>query len=176
MRSFDKNAFMNKVEVRPNNILEGFNNYNNAIITTECITNNEESEECFIRFLRDVLELNKNSIIDYYGNTLNDDEFSRMIDTLSKDEKDILIQIREESNNDDIYFEIDNTNFIDILIKLSVRGILFSTFYIINDKLTIWSNYDYKFVIFFRDKDIIHDYEKIAKKYKLVIKDIKKII
>lgn len=175
MRSFDKNAFINKVEVRPNNILEGFNNYNNAIITTELITNNEEAEKYFIRFLRDIFEINKNSIVDYYGNTLNDDEFSRMIDTLSKDEKDVLIQIREKSNSDDIYFEIDNISFLDILIKLSVRGILFSTFYIINDKVTIWSNYDYKFVIFFKDKNIIHSYEEIAKKYKLIVKDINNI-
>lgn len=176
MRSFDKNIFMNKVEVRPNNILEGFNNYNNAIITKELITNNKESEECFIRFLREIFELNKDSIVDYYGNTLNDDEFNRMIDTLSKDEKDMLIQIREKSNNDDIYFEIDDTNFLEVLIKLSVRGILFSTFYIINDKVTIWSNYDYKFVMFCKDKDIIDHYEEIVKKYKLIIKDIKKII
>lgn len=173
MRSFDKNIFMNKVEVRPNNILEGFNNYNNAIITTELSINNKEVEDRFIRFLREIFELNKDSIVDYYGNTLNDDEFSRMIDTLSEDEKGILINIREKSNNDNIYFEVDNTNFLDVLIKLSVRGILFSTFYIINDKVTIWSNYDYKFVMFFQDKNIIDHYEELAKKYKLVIKDIK---
>ena len=30
MRSLNKNEFIEKVEIRPENILEGFNNYNNA--------------------------------------------------------------------------------------------------------------------------------------------------
>lgn len=176
MRSFDRNTFINSVEIRPNNILEGFDNYSNAIITTEFITNNEEAENCFIEFFRHIFEVNKNSILDYYGNTLMDEEFSRMICMLSKDEKDILIKIREKSNNDDIYFKIDDMKVLDILVKISARGILFSTFYIINDGVTIWSNYDYKFVMFFKDKNIIHYYEDIAKKYKLIVKDIKMIV
>lgn len=173
MRSFDVNEFMEKVEVRPDNILEGFNNYNNAIITTDKIVSNEEIEKDFIGFFIDLFRKNKNSIVDYYGNRLNSNEFNRMIEMLSDEEKDKLIKFREKSNNDDVYFEIDDIEFLIILIKLSVRGILFSTFYIVNDNVTIWSNYDYKFVMFFKQKDIITEYINVTKKHNLLIKDIK---
>lgn len=49
MRSLNKNEFIEKVEIRPENILEGFNNYNNAIITTDKV-GNEQIEKDFINF------------------------------------------------------------------------------------------------------------------------------
>lgn len=115
----------------------------------------------------------KGNIVDYYGNILNSDEFNRIISTLEDNEKNELIKFRDVSNNNHIYFEIDSIELLIILIKLSVRGILFSTFYMVKDNVTIWSNYDYKFVIFFKQKGIITDYLNIAKKYNLLIKDIK---
>ena len=101
---------MQRVEIRPENILEGFNNYNNAIITTDKIYN-EEIEKDFIEFFLDILRENKSIIVDYYGNTLNSDEFSKMISFLEDDEKNVLIKFRNSSNNDNIYFEIDVLNF-----------------------------------------------------------------
>lgn len=172
MKSINKNEFMQRVEIRPENILEGFNNYNNAIITTDKIYN-EEIEKDFIEFFLDILRENKSIIVDYYGNTLNSDEFSKMISFLEDDEKNVLIKFRNSSNNDNIYFEIDDIEFLIILIKLSVRGILFSTFYIVKDDITIWSNYDYKFVMFFKEKEIITNYLNIAKIHDLSIQDIK---
>lgn len=172
MKSFSRDEFIKRVKVRPKNILEGFNNYNNAIITTDRV-GNEQVEENFIKFFVDIFRKNKNIIVDYYGNVLNSDEFNRMISLLENDEKNRLIKFRNLSNSDDIYFEIDDIEFLLILIKLSVRGILFSTFYIAKDNITIWSNYDYKFVMFFKEKDIINNYLNIAKKHRLLIKDIK---
>lgn len=172
MRSLNKNEFIEKVEIRPENILEGFNNYNNAIITTDKV-GNEQIEKDFINFFVDIFMKSKGNIVDYYGNILNSDEFNRMISTLENNEKNELIKFRDVSNNNHIYFEIDSIELLIILIKLSVRGILFSTFYMVKDNVTIWSNYDYKFVIFFKQKGIITDYLNIAKKYNLLIKDIK---
>lgn len=172
MKSFNRNEFMKRVEIRPENILEGFNNYNNAIITTDKVYN-EEVEKDFIEFFTDIFRKNKSIIVDYYGNILNSYEFDRMINFLEDDEKNILTKLRNSSNNNDIYFEVYDIKFLIILIKLSIRGILFSTFYIIKDNLTIWSNYDYKFVIFFKEKEMINKYLNIARIHDLSIKDIK---
>ncbi|MDQ0150367.1 hypothetical protein ACFO6R_11225 [Eubacterium multiforme] len=175
MKSLSKSSFMNMVNIRPKNIMEGFNSYNNAIITYEDSINSESIENNFIEFLDKIYEDNKNLIVDYYGNVLSEEEFSRMLNELTEEEKNILKTIKNDFNDKDIYFKIENKNILNVFIKLSLRGILFSTFYFVDDEITIWSNYDYKFVVFFNKEETLEKYKLLGERYKLTIKNIEKV-
>ena len=175
MKSLSKSSFMNMVKIRPENIMEGFNYYSNAIITYKESINSESVENNFIKFLDQLYDDNKKFIVDYYGNLLNDEEFSRMLKGVTEKEKNILKDIKNNFNNKDIYFEIEEKNILNVFIKLSLRGILFSTFYFADDEATIWSNYDYKFVVFFNKEETLEKYKLLGEKYELIIKSIEKV-
>lgn len=173
MKVLSKEKFNKLISISPNNIIEGFDKYNNAILTyNEKVKEEEIIEENFINFILDIFKSGKTIIVDYYGNRLNDKEFDKMIESLEMEEKELLCELRKE-NNSGIYFNIESLETLKLIIKISVQSILFSTFYILGDDLTIWSNYDYKFVMFFNDLDKLHIYNKLAESNNLVIKDIK---
>ena len=98
-----------------------------------------------------------------------------MLKELTEEEKDILKTIKNDFNDKDIYFKIENKNILNVFIKLSLRGILFSTFYFVDDEITIWSNYDYKFVVFFNKEETLKKYKLLVERYKLTIKNIEKV-
>ncbi|MBP1890559.1 hypothetical protein J2Z53_002164 [Clostridium moniliforme] len=175
MRSLSKGSFINMVNIRPKSIMEGFNNYSNAIITYKNISEAEYIENNFIKFLNEAYEENDRFIVDYYGNVLTNEEFSRMLKEVTEEEKRILNNIKNNFNSEDIYFQIEDKSILNIFIKLSLKGILFSTFYFIDDEITIWSNYDYKFVMFFNKDETLEKYKLLAEKYKLIIKNVKKV-
>ncbi|STB71450.1 hypothetical protein [Clostridium baratii] len=52
-----------------------------------------------------------------------------MISNLNKDEAEFLNRIREDKNNSSVYFKIENVEELNLFLKLSLRSILFSTFY-----------------------------------------------
>ena len=174
MKSLSKSSFINMVNIKPKSIMEGFNNYSNAIITYKDIINTEFIEDSFIKFLDEAYENNEKFIVDYYGNVLTEEEFNRMLEELTEDDKKILNNIKNNCSDKNIYFEIEDKNILNVFIKLSLRGILFSTFYFIDDEITIWSNYDYKFVMFFNKEETLDKYKLLAQKYKLIIKNVEK--
>ena len=95
-----------------------------------------------------------------------------MIINLNKEEAEFLNRIRKDKNNSSIYFKIEDVEELNLLLKLSLRSILFSTFYFVKDNLTIWSNYDYKFVIFFNEESNLEKYKMLVEACDLVLKDI----
>ncbi|STB71309.1 hypothetical protein [Clostridium baratii] len=54
-----------------------------------------------------------------------------MISNLNKDEAEFLNRIREDKNNSSVYFKIENVEELNLFLKLSLRSILFSTFYLV---------------------------------------------
>lgn len=54
-------------------------------------------------------------------------------------------------------------------MKLSLREVFFSTFYMLDYEVTIWGNYNKKFPVFYKDNEAISIYEKIAKQTGLSI-------
>lgn len=173
MNTLSKEKVNELIKIIPNNIIEGFNKYNNAIIThNEENKNNKEIENCFINFISDIYNRGQTIVVDYYGNKLNDKEFENMTETLEIKEKELLYKLRKKNINS-VYFIVENLEYLKLVMKLSVKSILFSTFYILGNDLTIWSNYDYKFVIFFNNYDVLEFYKDVLEKSNLIIKDIK---
>ncbi|WP_297632247.1 hypothetical protein [uncultured Clostridium sp.] len=147
-------------------INEGLKKYSNAILKIDL---NKEGEENFIKFL---YEIDENIIVDYYGNIINDSAFMKMVETLDEEEKSYLLDLKEKGYKEIFYSNIEE-KFLKILINLSINEILFSSFYLKN--MTIWGNYNGKFIMFFNKETNIKDIENKANKYNLQIEDIKEV-
>lgn len=147
-------------------INEGLKKYSNAILKIDL---NKEGEENFIKFL---YEIDEYIIVDYYGNIINDSAFMKMVETLDKEEKSYLLDLKEKGYKEIFYSNIEE-KFLKILINLSINEILFSSFYLKN--MTIWGNYNGKFIMFFNRKINIKDIENKANKYNLQIEDIREV-
>lgn len=59
----------------------------------------------------------------------------------------------EKLDKSTVYFKLTE-EFIKFLVSISLKEILFSTFYFTKIPCTIWSNYNKKFPIFFEKKKI----------------------
>ena len=172
MINIEKEVFDNVIKVKPVNIIEGFDNFNSAIISDYGGSKEKEIEAKFYSLLNKLYREEYELIVDYYGNKISNEEFNNMISNLNEDEAEFLNRIREDKNNNSVYFKIENVEELNLLLKLSLRSILFSTFYFSKEKLTIWSNYDYKFVIFFSEERSLEKYKMLVEECGLVLKDI----
>ena len=172
MINIDKEVFDNAIKVKPINIIEGLDNFNSAIISDYGSSKEKEIEAKFYSLLNKLYREEYELIVDYYGNKISNEEFNNMISNLNEDEAEFLNRIREDKNNNSVYFKIENVEELNLLLKLSLRSILFSTFYFSKEKLTIWSNYDYKFVIFFSEESSLEKYKMLVEECDLVLKDI----
>lgn len=172
MINIEKEVFDNVIKVKPVNIIEGFDNFNSAIISDYSGSKEKDTEVKFYNLLNKLYEEEEELIADYYGNKISNEEFNNMISNLNKDEAEFLNRIREDKNNSSVYFKIENIEELNLFLKLSLRSILFSTFYFSKEKFTIWSNYDYKFVIFFSEESSLEKYKMLVEECDLVLKDM----
>ncbi|MEG1004265.1 MAG: hypothetical protein RSF37_12730 [Clostridium sp.] len=171
MKNIDKKSFEEVIKVKPTNIINGFDDYTSAIIIDDR-GKGKETELKFYNLLNKYYIEEEKLVADYYGNAIEEDEFNNMISQLEEEDRKILTNIRKDLNKDSIYFEIESKKDLYLLLTLSLKNILFSTFYFKSGEFTIWSNYDYKFVIFFNNESSLKDFEKIAKECELILKDI----
>lgn len=165
--------FNDKVEIRFNNITEGFNKYKNLIFTSNEKKKLEDVEKDFIGFIKDLYSLNKTSnnsnlIIDFYISKLNDEEYKRLFDSLDKIEQGILMDIKNNEFNTN-YFQVIGENILDFLVKLCTRELFFITFYFTKFPLTIWGNYDLKFPMFYNLESDIEEYKDILQRNNLTL-------
>lgn len=114
------------------NIQEGFNKYPNAIL--------EGAEEDVNNAIRKLFIANgiENSYADFYYGKLNQEERNRVRATLNEEEI-ILIESLNLSAAD-IFIRL-NSEFLEILLKLTAREILFSSFYFTKYQCLVWGNY-----------------------------------
>lgn len=172
MINIEKEVFDNTIKIKPVNIIEGFDKFNSAIISDYGGSKDREIEVKFYSLLNKLYKEEHELIVDYYGNKISNEEFKNMISNLNEDEAKFLNRIREDKNNSSVYFKIENIEELNLLLKLSLRSILFSTFYFSKEKVTIWSNYDYKFVMFFNEESKLGKYKMLVEECDLVLKDI----
>lgn len=172
MINIGKKVFDNIIKVKPVNIIMGFDNFNSAIISDYSGSKEKDTEAKFYNLLNKLYEEEEELIVDYYGNELSNEEFTNMINNLNEEEAEFLNRIKEDKNNSSVYFKIENVEELNLLLNLSLRSILFTTFYFSKDNLTIWSNYDYKFVIFFNEESNLEKYKMLVEECDLVLKDI----
>jgi len=145
----NENKFKEIVNIRFNNINEGFNNYKSAMLKSKTL---EEAEENIIKFMEEVIILNgdDNSFVDLY--------FS----TLEKEDKEIMESIKDTLQGDTIYFRLTK-DIIPFITRLSTREVLFCTVYFTKYPFTIWGNYNKKFPCFYKADKVLDLYTDIAK-------------
>lgn len=165
MKNLILDSVKNKI-VYIEDVNEGLKKYSNAILKIDL---NKDGEENFIKFL---YEISEDIIVDYYGNIINDSAFIKMVETLDKEEKSYLIELKEKGYKEIFYSNIEE-KFLKILAKLSLNEILFSSFYLKN--MTIWGNYNGKFIMFFNREINLINIEDKAIKYNLQIEDIREV-
>lgn len=166
-KKISKIDFMLDVNIKINNINEGFNKYRHKILEVDKenkIEDIKESEEKFIEFMKSAFELNKEKgiIVDFYTENLGEKELKKLRSFLNEKEDKLLMDFLEEVNHEGTYFKILKKEILELFVKLSFREVFFSTFYMLDYKATIWGNYNKKFPIFYKDEKVIEKYKKIA--------------
>ncbi|MEN8077443.1 hypothetical protein ABFP60_10795 [Clostridioides difficile] len=159
--------FKEKVKIKFNNISDGFDRYNNKTLEA---CNNEFFESNMLEFLKEAVDLNgiDNSYVDFYYNTLSEDDKNKLKEMLDYEDKE-FIRIFEKRNKEcGIYFKLSKEA-IPFINRINSREILFSTIYFTKASFTIWGNYNKKFPTFYLDNTVFDKYETIAKKYNLVL-------
>ncbi|HAK43805.1 MAG TPA: hypothetical protein DCM59_15265 [Clostridium sp.] len=156
-----KENFKKLVDIRFDNINEGFNNFKNVILESKTI---EEAEENIIKFMEETIILNgeDNSYVDLYFSTLEEESKERLIKLLEVEDKEVMYRIQEKLNEDTIYFRLTR-EIIPFITRLSTREILFCTVYFTKYPFTIWGNYNKKFPCFFDNDKVLELYNDISK-------------
>lgn len=157
--------FKENVNIRFNNIIDGFETFKNFTIDG---TFTEDSETCLIKFISHVFETNESECyIDFYINKLNESEKKNLMSLI--DEKDrTLLEYIIDMNHNDIYYKLTDKNLIPFFTKLNTKELFFVTFYFTKKPMTIWGNYNLKFPCFFNDSEAFNYFYNSAKKLKLV--------
>lgn len=128
----------------------------------------DELELKYINFIEDCYSLNNgNLIIDFYVNRLDNEAISKILEALKENEKEAFLSLMRNIDKGKIYFRVKNSEVLDVIVKLNTRNMFFSTFYFLEEELTLWGNYDLKFPMFFVSDNVIELYEKIAQKNNL---------
>ncbi|HGD0575006.1 TPA: hypothetical protein ACG7AG_002017, partial [Clostridium perfringens] len=130
LKSISEDKFKNKIKIRFNNILDGFDRYSNGLL--EYNGDNDSfkiKEECFINFFNEALELNKGKvIIDLYIKDLENESLARLLEGLDERDKNILIDINKHEIKS-VYFELHNKDLMSFITRLNTRELFFCTIY-----------------------------------------------
>ncbi|KMT23222.1 hypothetical protein [Clostridium cylindrosporum] len=168
--SISEEEFNQKVEIRFESIIDGLNNYNNAVLEPKEVKDLCLIEEDFIGFIKDIYRTSKsnkeNLIVDLYLPRLTNGEFENLYNALNEEDKIILMKIRNCRLNSN-YFMVMDEEIIGFLVRLCTRELFFITFYFFKCPLTIWGNYNLKFPIFYMTEDDIKTYSNLIDKHNL---------
>lgn len=158
--------FKNKVKIRFNNILDGFDLFENFTIDANGI---DDAENKLIEFIQEIFELNDSeAYIDFYINKISPEDKTRLIELVPKADMKILeLHLKEPSNNG-VFYSLKNKSLIPFLVRLNTREIFFTTFYFINRSITIWGNYNLKFPCFVDSKENLELYSNLSKSLNLL--------
>jgi hypothetical protein len=157
--------FKNKVHIRFNNILNGFNSFRNFTILANNI---EDGENTIIAFIEKIFEENNSeAYIDFYINKISIEDKKRLLELIPDKDKKILKLHLNCKNNNEIFYKIPNKTLIPFLVRLNTREIFFVTFYFINKPITIWGNYGMKFPCFVNSQENLEFYLNISKSFRL---------
>lgn len=165
--SIKENIFKREVEIKFDNISDGFNRYKNKTISA---INEEDFEKGMICFLEEAVSLNglNSSYVDFYYNVLSEEDKERLVRMLSDDDRKFIDIFKEKNIGRGIYYylSIDSIPFIS---RLNSQEILFSSIYFTKEECTIWGNYNKRFPIFYKEECVLMKYIDIANKYGLII-------
>ena len=155
--------FKNTVDIKFNNILDGFDLFKSFTINGN-ITNGEEK---IIEFIEKIFEENiDNTYIDFYINKISDEDKDNLINLISPNDKDTLKKLMHITH-DGVYFKLLQKSLIPFFVRLNTREVFFVTFYFTNIPITIWGNYNMNFPCFVDSKESLEYYLQLSTKLNL---------
>lgn len=146
-------------------VTDGFDLYPYHIITGDRLKIHE-----LLKKLKD-FNGEENSYVDFYFELLSNDEQERIKERLSKEGKELLNQFHREGkervgqfsiegkgltqalqeNQKPVYFQLTD-DMLKLTAELSTTEILFSSYYFCKYPVVVWTNYEGKHPIFYKDK------------------------
>ena len=161
--SINENDFKDKVSIRFNNITEGVNRFEKKILESD---KSDDFEKSIIGFLQEAVKLNgvENSYVDFYYNTLEEDEKRRFKELLNCEDKEFIKKFEYENSEGGIYYNLTLES-IPFITRITTQEVLFSTIYFVKEPFTIWGNYNKKFPTFNKEECICNKYENISKMF-----------
>lgn len=155
--------FKNKVNIRFNSILQGFDLFKNFTIEARNI---ETGENKIIKFIENIFEENTcEAYVDFYINKISYEDKEKLISLVPDQDKKVLKLHLNAEPHDGVFYKLSNKTLIPFLVRLSTREIFFVTFYFTNKPITIWGNYDLKFPCFFNTDDDFKFYYNLSKSF-----------
>ena len=128
------------------NIQEGFSKYPNTML--------EGTEEYVNNAIRQLFNVNglENSYADFYYGRL--DKEAKNIVKSALDKKEIMVIESLNLSAEDIFVRL-NPELLEILLKLTVNEVLFSSFYFAKYPCVVWGNYGKRYPVFFKDDSVM---------------------
>ena len=142
-----KDEFQSIINVKIDTVLEGFNNFESITLNIDSALSTCEKETLIFNFVES-LYLKSDTYIDFYLNTLSIEEYTSLLNKLSEEDKFILAALKEE-NYTSIYFKVSSIELLKFFVRLSTRELFFVTLYFKDIDITVWSNYNFNFLIFY---------------------------
>jgi hypothetical protein len=155
--------FNSKVNVRFNNILDGFNSFKNFTIQADDV---EDGENKLVKFVEAVFDQNNHlGYVDFYINKISLEDKEKLISLISNEDREILkLHLNIESHHN-VFYKLKDKSLIPFLVRLNTREIFFVTFYFTNKPITIWGNYNMKFPCFFDKHENLDFYYNLSKSF-----------
>lgn len=128
------------------NIQEGFDHYPFEIL---------EKDACWqLNFIKKLISINgpEHSFADFYFGQLPPQRQSGLINLLPADWRREVRRYDYQPDATYLQFESADEPMTEILSFISAKEYLFSTFYFTKYPCTVWSNYNLKYPVFFKDK------------------------
>ena len=155
--------FKSKVKIRFNNILDGFDLFENFTIEGNNINYGENK---IIDFVENIFEENnREAYIDFYINKISDEDREKLISLVPDEDKKILKLHLSTKTHDGVFYKLINKTLIPFLVRLNTREVFFVTFYFTNKPITIWGNYNMKFPCFFNTEKDLEFYHNLSKSF-----------
>lgn len=155
--------FNNTINIKFNNILDGFDFFKNFTIDGNVTC----GEEKIITFIEKIFEENiDDTYIDFYINRISSEDKSNLMNLISDNDKNTL---REFMNitHDGVYFKLIDKNLIPFFVRLNTKEVFFVTFYFNNRPITVLGNYNMKFPCFVNNDEDLEYYLQLASKLNL---------
>ncbi|MDD3139200.1 MAG: hypothetical protein PHX08_09545 [Lachnospiraceae bacterium] len=152
IKSMSKEELLAKNPIFLEQVKEGFDNYFYVILHGEKVGMH--------KFFQLILADNVGeSFVDFHYARLETEQQKWFVDRLNEAEKMCFQQL--EIQKETIYYPLNEGN-LEFFFEITVRELLFSTFYFTKQKATIWGNYNLEYPIFAQSKEVLEAYQKMA--------------
>lgn len=158
--------FKNDVNIKFDNILDGFSSYKNFTLVANNI---KDGESKIISFIEKIFEENNYEVyIDFYITKLSPENKKKLFELIPIEDKNQFNIILNSTDHNGVFYKVLDKTLIPPLVRLNTKEIFFITFYFTNRPITIWGNYNLNFPCFLNTEKDFDFYYNIAKSFNLV--------